>query len=351
MDSFEEIFSWLDIGNRPMPAIYRTLIQQANLQAETGKTNAAQATLRDLHRTAREMGNDLIRARVELESARIEVKLQDPSQSLLNVRKAIEILDRYTTYDTECRHFRFIASWLMGVLLWPASRPKAVAAWQNSLDDIHFLWRQYKHLVPEGDWYHSHQEEMKRQIEAEIRAGLSRFARPTWRPLPLIELHTPKNRILPIVGEIPAGRSGPAANDVEPIDEIEIPRCADEFLLGGVPYGLYNLRSEAHSLVLSPSQSYYILKVNGDSMDLTGIQPGDFVLMRAQTEAQNGDIVAAEVVEADSCATLKYFSRRRGKIILRPQSSNPDYRPVEFTPDDRDNFFIRGTCLGVFKAS
>ncbi len=351
MDSFEEIYSWLDIGNRPVPPVYRTLIRQANLQAESGKTNAALATLRDLRKTAREMGNDLIRARLELESARIEVKLQDPSQALLGIRKAIEFLDQHASYDTEYRHFRFIASWLLGVLLWPASRPKAIAAWQSSLDDIHYLWRQYKHLVPEGEWYYSHQEEMKRQIEAEIKAGLKRFTKPTWRPLPFIELHTPKHRILPIVGEIPAGRSGPSANDVEPIDEIEIPRCADEFLLEGIPHGLYNLRSEAHSLVLSPSQSYYILKVNGDSMDLTGIQPGNYVLMRAQTEAQTGDIVAAEVVETDTCATLKYFSRRRGKIVLRPQSSNLDHQPTEFYPDDRDRFFIRGIGLGVFKPS
>ena len=47
--------------------------------------------------------------------------------------------------------------------------------------------------------------------------------------------------------------------------------------------------------VLAPGGDAYVLRVRGDSMIEAHIADGDFVLIRPQTTARNGDIVVAQV--------------------------------------------------------
>lgn len=69
--------------------------------------------------------------------------------------------------------------------------------------------------------------------------------------------------------------------------------------------------------------SHFLLRVKGDSMINAAIQDGDWVVVRQQDDATNGDIVAALL---DDEATVKTF-RRRGEVVeLVPQ--NPAYDPI-----------------------
>jgi len=61
--------------------------------------------------------------------------------------------------------------------------------------------------------------------------------------------------------------------------------------------------------ILAPGGDAYVLRVRGDSMIEAHIADGDFVLIRPQTTARNGDIVVAQVEE--NAVTLKRSSRRR----------------------------------------
>jgi repressor LexA len=67
----------------------------------------------------------------------------------------------------------------------------------------------------------------------------------------------------------------------------------------------------------------FMLKVVGDSMVDAAICDGDFVVIRSQPEASNGEIVAAMI---DGEATVKTFKRRDGHVWLMPH--NPDYAPI-----------------------
>jgi repressor LexA len=67
----------------------------------------------------------------------------------------------------------------------------------------------------------------------------------------------------------------------------------------------------------------FLLTVNGDSMVDAAITDGDWVVVRQQPVAENGDIVAAMI---DGEATVKTFKRRDGHIWLMP--SNPAYQPI-----------------------
>jgi repressor LexA len=67
----------------------------------------------------------------------------------------------------------------------------------------------------------------------------------------------------------------------------------------------------------------FLLKVVGDSMIDAAISDGDWVVVRQQPNAENGDIVAAMI---DGDATVKTFRRRDGEVWLLPH--NPAYSPI-----------------------
>jgi repressor LexA len=67
----------------------------------------------------------------------------------------------------------------------------------------------------------------------------------------------------------------------------------------------------------------FMLKVVGDSMVEAAICDGDWVVVRQQPTAENGEIVAAMI---DGEATVKTYKRRDGHIWLMPH--NPAYEPI-----------------------
>ncbi|HKN96817.1 MAG TPA: transcriptional repressor LexA [Pseudonocardiaceae bacterium] len=67
----------------------------------------------------------------------------------------------------------------------------------------------------------------------------------------------------------------------------------------------------------------FLLKVVGDSMVDAAITDGDWVVVRQQPTAENGDIVAAMI---DGEATVKTFKRRDGHVWLMPH--NEAYEPI-----------------------
>src|SRR2546430_877909 len=80
----------------------------------------------------------------------------------------------------------------------------------------------------------------------------------------------------------------------------------------------------------------FLLKVAGDSMINAAIADGDWVVVRQQPVADNGDIVAAMI---DGEATVKTFKRKDGHVWLMPH--NEAYDPI---PGDE------ATILGIVVA-
>ena len=68
----------------------------------------------------------------------------------------------------------------------------------------------------------------------------------------------------------------------------------------------------------------FMLKVQGDSMIDAAICDGDYVVVREQKTAENGDIVAAML---DHEATVKVFKQRDGNTWLLPRNSA--YEPID----------------------
>lgn len=77
---------------------------------------------------------------------------------------------------------------------------------------------------------------------------------------------------------------------------------------------------------LTGNGNLFMLEVHGDSMIDAAICDGDFVVVREQQRAENGDIVAALL---DDEATVKTFRSQGGHVWLIPH--NPNYAPIDGT--------------------
>jgi repressor LexA len=125
---------------------------------------------------------------------------------------------------------------------------------------------------------------------------------------------TDKTRFIPLVGSIAAGVPITADQQVE--ETLPLP----ESLVG--------------------KGDLFMLKVKGESMINAAICDGDYVVVRQQKDAQNGDIVAAMI---DGEATVKTFSRKGGHIWLLP--ANDDFAPI-----DGDNCEVLGKVTAVLRS-
>jgi repressor LexA len=115
--------------------------------------------------------------------------------------------------------------------------------------------------------------------------------------VPDLPTHQPDAVNVPVVGRIAAGGPILAEQEVEAV--FPLPR---------------DLVGEGE---------LFMLKVVGDSMIDAAICDGDWVVVRQQSTADNGDIVAALL---DDEATVKTFKRRDGHVWLMPH--NPAYAPI-----------------------
>lgn len=78
--------------------------------------------------------------------------------------------------------------------------------------------------------------------------------------------------------------------------------------------------------------NYFILRANGDSMNLAGINDGDLVLCRQQLKADTGNRVVALL--GDNVTIKEYGARKDGVRLLLPKSSNKNHLPI--TPSEGD---------------
>lgn len=146
----------------------------------------------------------------------------------------------------------------------------------------------------------------------------------------------------PIYGRIPAGP--PAWVPDEPDGYCEFASVS----LNDKQYAFFSLREE-FTINLHSNRVYFLLEVNGNSMNLAEpvhIEKGDYVLMAKQDAAENGDIVAAEIIDIDSVATLKRYRFKDGGHRLEPETSDPNL--AEHISMNKD-FHIRGIALAVLK--
>ncbi|AIG27254.1 transcriptional repressor LexA [Brevibacillus sp. 7WMA2] len=88
------------------------------------------------------------------------------------------------------------------------------------------------------------------------------------------------------------------------------------------------------------SDNVFMLRVMGESMIEAGILDGDYVIVRQQNVANNGDIVVAMTEEDE--ATVKRFFKEKTHFRLQPENS-------QLEPIILDNVTILGKVIGVYR--
>ncbi len=126
-------------------------------------------------------------------------------------------------------------------------------------------------------------------------------------------------RVLPLVGQIAAGAPLLAEQNVE--DHLAVPE------------------------LLSSGGEEFLLRVRGDSMIDAGILDGDYVVVRRQQTARNGDIVVALAGndEATDEATVKRYYREKGRIRLQPENA-------ALEPLYPEHVGVLGKVVGLFRS-
>lgn len=118
-------------------------------------------------------------------------------------------------------------------------------------------------------------------------------------------------------------------------------------LVGSVAAGAPILAAENIEATLPLPSSFageetFILRVKGDSMVEAGILDGDYVVVRQQRTAVNGDIVVAMINEE---ATVKRFFEEGDRIRLQPE--NAALEPIY--ADEHVDFAVLGKVVALFR--
>lgn len=95
--------------------------------------------------------------------------------------------------------------------------------------------------------------------------------------------------------------------------------------------------------IVPEQDGLFALKVRGTSMIDAMVDDGDIVVMKKQTEAKNGDMVAARLIDRDEM-TLKYFYLEPNRVRLQP--ANPTLSPIYTHPA---NIEIEGRVVAVIR--
>ena len=119
---------------------------------------------------------------------------------------------------------------------------------------------------------------------------------------------------VPLLGRVAGGKPIEA---VETVDTIEVPPS------------------------MTGQGDHFVLQVNGDSMKEDGILDGDFIVVRKQPTAENGQTVVALI---DNEATVKRYYRKKDHVELRPAHTGMESIIVK-TGDLR----IEGRVVGVMR--
>lgn len=119
---------------------------------------------------------------------------------------------------------------------------------------------------------------------------------------------------LPLVGRVAAGQPILAEQNVE--DMLSLPTS-----------------------IVGDSSSF-ILRVHGESMINAGILDGDYIVVKEEHDAHNGEIVVALI---DDSATVKTFYRERDRVRLQPENDTME-------PIYADNPVILGRVTALIRS-
>lgn len=122
-------------------------------------------------------------------------------------------------------------------------------------------------------------------------------------------------------------------------------------LVGSVACGLPSLAEQdvealipISTRIARPGHMYFLLRAVGTSMNKSGINDGDLVLVRQQSSTSDGEKVVALINDE---ATIKHLHHEEGVIVLKPNSTDSSHKPIVLS----DEFIIQGVVVTTLPAN
>jgi peptidase S24-like protein len=369
--TFTHLKDWMDQTLRWLHADGSTTILQKphtqllEMMSRSKKENHANAVW-DLIDKLERLAN---RASDTQEKGEIFINCAKMAADLENLKSALYFFQAADTHYLGFQHQRAIVLWMTGCIHWVLrDNVEGISAWQRAISL--FQQRQSNtHLdTDEGKWYAERLVKLEAALADAINTG----------ELPHCNLSTVPESTQPIAPEtvseqsfffegdsirwvscqvsesVPAGGFGPTGFDPNSLGFLEI----SEVLIEDEPYQVFCVQrpSSRHNIVdISHQYRYQTVCVKGTSMNAAKPIPiveGDFVLIQAQPDVGDNEIVVAGITGQDERATVKRLKRRNGKIRLVPETTDPKHSEIdwekEFSELDED-FRIIGTVIAIFK--
>lgn len=131
--------------------------------------------------------------------------------------------------------------------------------------------------------------------------------------------HVSPKKVMPVLGYVACG---PGEEEEEQfIEYIHMPEC----MVG--------------------TGDFFALIAKGESMVDAGVKPGDYVIVRRQQTAENGDVVVA-LLEGKN--NLKVFLRDDNQVILRSCNEEKTEDYPDIIVDEDEELLIQGLAVGVY---
>ncbi|MBF9314324.1 transcriptional repressor LexA [Bifidobacteriaceae bacterium NR002] len=166
---------------------------------------------------------------------------------------------------------------------------------------------------------------VKHQLRALEEKGILRISANKGRAIEIID-----DSLLPTKNANRTNENNSQSVEISSYDSDAVINSRDVPLVGRIAAGV-PITAEQHveDVMRLPERltgtgNLFMLEVHGDSMIDAAICDGDYVVVREQHEAVNGDIVAALL---DNEATVKTFRNDNGHVWLIPH--NPAYSPID----------------------
>jgi len=306
------------------------------------------------------------------------------------LEKTAELLKEAAGYYYASRHQEGVVRWMLGCVHWQlsGSEDNAITCWRSSIRIFESNSKHTRFISEDQiNWNKELVEDMRKDIQLAIdypkkrnfwicskeeREGAENDARDGESVTEIADAsdddidttnHVEETRIenitkgkstkltrgylveWPVLAEIPAGTPYDALRLPDSQSQISQLRIDDQLV------DVYSTHPTFGSQIhLSEYERYYFLRVKGDSMNLAGINHGDYVLMRRTQVGRNGDIVAVVIADYGKDATLKRFTVGKDSFFFQPESTNETHKTLEFGHLD-ESFHIHGVAVAVLKPS
>jgi hypothetical protein len=161
-------------------------------------------------------------------------------------------------------------------------------------------------------------------------------------------------KLFKVVETFGAGGNLPTGHTPWTIADVEI----ETVTINGECFEIYTLMSGS-VIDLTCYDRLAAARVQGDSMNMAGLNSGDYVLYAAGLRPDNGDIAVVdfvkEAMDVDGSShstgtTIKFYYGNQDSIQLIPQSNNPEHKAHEFEGKEMNKIRLTGKVLAVLKS-